>query len=144
MRAVIGAPKKSRMPSNAEERARGVADRDEAGDDVLLGVIHEDIAHAEGERAEEREPGVLLQREGHRQPPADAPAEEDERGGEEAVGDAHLRGHRAELVGDGEPGRAPDRHAAGKELEVRHAAHFYIPETRARNCGYVGALTYAP
>jgi len=43
----MGAPEEHRMPSIPEQRARRIADRDEPGDHMLLGVVDEDIADAE-------------------------------------------------------------------------------------------------
>src|SRR5262245_66047469 len=51
-----------------------------------------------------------------------APSHENDRGQQEAIDDRRLGGDRAELVSDGDPGGAPDRHRRNIEEAVAHRA----------------------
>jgi hypothetical protein len=118
MRAVIGVPKTQAQPEHAEERARRIPDRDEAGHDVLLGVVHEDVAHAEHRHALERHPQVLARRISQAQAAHGAVTEDDEGSEQEAIEDARLGRDASQLERDRKPRRAPDRRGGDEQLQV--------------------------
>src|SRR5258708_4073624 len=112
-------------------------DRHQPRHDVGFRVVPGDIAHAEHQDSHERDPQGLTHAVAQRHAPREAVAEDEHRSEQEAIEDARFRRHAAELIGDREPRRAPDRDTDDEEMKVGQTSPAW-----SRMKAYVKAISF--